>query len=71
LSSKAAFWTFPARYVAIVRRVNTTESTLAMAAVVFSREVFVGTVPILAGQQMARVTVRWIKSIGTSVDHAA
>jgi len=42
-----------------------------MAAVGFSREAFAETVPILAGQQMARVTAQWIKSIGTSVDHAA
>jgi len=47
------------------------ESTPAMAAVVFSREAFAETVPILAGQQMARVTVQWIKSIGTNVDRAA
>jgi len=44
---------------------------LAMVAVVFSRGVFAGIVPILAGRQMARVTVRWIKSIETNVARAA
>lgn len=55
----------------IARRVNTTESTRVMVAVVFSKEAFAETVPTLAGQQMGRVTARWIKSIGTNVDRAA
>jgi len=71
LSSKGAFWIFPAKYAAIARRGNTTESMLAMVAAVFSRGVFAGIVPILAGRQMARVTVRWIKSIETNVARAA
>lgn len=57
--------------MAIAPRGNTMESTRAMVAAVFSREAFAGTVPILAGQQMARETAQWIKFIGTNVARAA
>ena len=67
---KDVSWIFPVRYVETDPRENITEFTPAMVAVVFSREVFVGTVRTLAGQRTVRGTALWTKSIETSAARA-